>query len=354
MRKYQHAIYAFIVIAILGLTAMVITINLRSNQQAPADQAASSQRRLKLPVSSLKKGQLVTGQTAVRDVIGLPAFKDFAEFIFPINQQLPDRDMRLDDIQPLLPYHSHIDTASTVRVVNDLIQARQRQEKVFYPIYSEAEMRKDPEKRNSGLFFFRGRKNAPTAVISPGGGFEYVSAIHESMPLALALSQKGYNAFSVQYRLGSEQKAAEDLAAGLAFISRNEKQLQVSLRNYSVWGASAGARMAADIASYGPDTFGADFKSRPAAVIMQYTSRSEFRRTDPPTYAVVGDDDAIAPPAIMRQRINNLKKAGVIAEFHHFPRLEHGFALGIGTSAEGWQNSALAFWERQLAPNQKR
>lgn len=37
MRKYQHAIYAFIVIAILGLTAMVITINLRSNQQAPAD-----------------------------------------------------------------------------------------------------------------------------------------------------------------------------------------------------------------------------------------------------------------------------------------------------------------------------
>lgn len=174
------------------------------------------------------------------------------------------------------------------------------------------------------------------------------------MPLALALSQKGYNAFSVQYRLGSEQKAAEDLAAGLAFISRNEKQLQVSLRNYSVWGASAGARIAADIASYGPDAFGTDFKARPAAVIMQYTSRSEFRRTDPPTYAVVGDDDMIADPAVMRARIAGLKRAGVTAEFHRFPRLEHGFALGIGTSAEGWQNSALAFWERQLAPNQKR
>ena len=68
------------------------------------------------------------------------------------------------------------------------------------------------------MFFFRGKPGAPFAVISPGGGFSYVGSIHEGFPLAVALSQKGYNAFVLQYRVGGETIACEDLAAALSYI----------------------------------------------------------------------------------------------------------------------------------------
>ena len=34
--------------------------------------------------------------------------------------------------------------------------------------------------------------------------------------------------------------------------------------------------------------------------------------------------------------------------FHLFPNLRHGFGLGIGTSAEGWERDAVKFWEKYI------
>lgn len=44
-------------------------------------------------------------------------------------------------------------------------------EQVFFDIYSEAEKRADPAKQNTGLFFFRGKPGAKTAICNAGGGF---------------------------------------------------------------------------------------------------------------------------------------------------------------------------------------
>ena len=57
----------------------------------------------------------------------------------------------------------------------------------------------------------------------------------------------GYNAFSIQYRTGGAQVACEDLAAAIDFILRHAGELQVSTEDYSLWGGSAGARMALSI-----------------------------------------------------------------------------------------------------------
>ena len=43
-----------------------------------------------------------------------------------------------------------------------------------------------------------------------------------------------------------------------------------------------------------------------------------------------------------------MRAIGIPTEFHKYPNLGHGFGLGIGTSAEGWINDAVAFWERQI------
>lgn len=41
----------------------------------------------------------------------------------------------------------------------------------------------------------------------------------------------------------------------------------------------------------------------------------------------------------------NLNRRGIKTEFHAYPRLGHGFGLGTGTSAEGWIDLAIDFWQ---------
>lgn len=106
--------------------------------------------------------------------------------------------------------------------------------------------------------------------------------------------------------------------------------------------------MAAYLGSYGPAAFGGDELPRPATVVMQYTGHSEYTKNDPPTFVVIGENDGIASPSTMEWRVNALEAAGIDTEFHKYPNLGHGFGLGIGTSAEGWSDDAVAFWEKHI------
>src|SRR5699024_12634121 len=54
----------------------------------------------------------------------------------------------------------------------------------------------------------------------------------------------------------SADTACEDLARAIRFIFQNKKELGVSTEGYSLWGGSAGARMAAWLGAYGPAGFG--------------------------------------------------------------------------------------------------
>ena len=190
-----------------------------------------------------------------------------------------------------LTWYSHINPDRTVEICNYLHDHAAAGETVFY--FTEAEKAADPAKRDTGLFFFRGREGTPFAVCNAGGAFAYVGAMQDSFPHALELSRRGYNAFALIYRPGA-QTACEDLARAISFIFANAGELGVSTEVYSLWGGSAGARMAAWLGSYGPAAFGGDELPRPAAVIMQYTGLSEWTENDPPTFACVGDSDGIA------------------------------------------------------------
>lgn len=77
---------------------------------------------------------------------------------------------------------------------------------------------------------------------------------------------------------------------------------------------------------------------------MEYTGHSDISGSEPATYAVVGDQDGIASPWTMEQRINRLKAQGTPAEFRLIRGMPHGFGLGTGTPAEGWAQEALGFW----------
>lgn len=300
-----------------------------------------------IPVNERKidmdKYNHLTTDSTVADVVNNPAFKGFGRYILPLEWRY-DPDMKLKNIPSLLPYHNYVDANRAVGYINQMIDMVKQGDRLYYPL----------GRKDAGLFFFPGEPDAPFAVICPGGGFSYVGSIHEGFPLAIALSKKGYNAFVIQYSVArGAQSAVEDLAAGIDYIFKHASELKVSTKDYSVWGGSAGARMAAYIGSYTPAAFGDFVNARPGTIVMGYTGHSEYSRLDPPTYVVIGANDGIASPSVMRRRVEALKAIGIDSEFHLFPNLRHGFGLGTGTSADGWIDGAVRFWEKHMNTSDK-
>ena len=282
--------------------------------------------------------------TRITDVINDSSFGDYGRLIFPADTGYYSGDT-LEELR--LTWYNNISPDKTVEIANYLKSHADAGETVFYNIYTEEEKAADPDKEDTGLFFFKGNPGEKFAVCNAGGGFAYVGAMQDSFPHALELSKKGYNAFALIYRPGA-QTACEDLARAISFIFEHAEELEVDTDCYSLWGGSAGARMAAWLGSYGPAAFGGDDLPQPGAVIMQYTGHSDYTENDPPTYACVGENDGIASWRTMQQRLEVLDSLGIDTEFHKYPGLAHGFGIGIGTAAEGWVDDAVAFWENQM------
>lgn len=287
-----------------------------------------------------------TADTKVWDVIDNPSFEGYGRLIFPADKTI-DKGMTLSEVGSILTWYNYVNPSRTVQIVNYMKTKAEAGEQIFFDIYTDEEKAADPAKKNTGLFFFRGNPGEKFAIVNAGGGFAYVGAMHDSFPQALELSKKGYNAFALIYRPGAET-ACEDLARGIAFIHEHADELEVDTVEYSLWGGSAGARMAAWLGSYGTAAFGEAEYPKPGAVIMQYTGLSEVKGNEPPTYACVGTSDGIASYRTMETRINRIKAKGTDAEIEIFNGLPHGFGLGQGTVAEGWIDHAIRFWENQM------
>lgn len=296
----------------------------------------------------------VTASMTVGEVRNDPRVGDWGRMLFPISFDVPGDDVPLSQIGDYLPWYNYIDTDTTVAIVDDVLTRAGKGENVFLPVYSESEMAAtDGEQlgyrlRDTGLFFFPAQgvaeaEKAPFAIVNAGGGFAYVGSMQDSFPHCLWLAQHGINAFAMQYRPDA-QLACEDLARGISYVFAYAEELGVDTTGYSLWGGSAGGRMAAYLGSYGPAAFGGDDLPRPAACIVNYTGHSDVSASDPATFSAVGERDGIASWHRMQERINRLSDLDVATEFHHYPSLPHGFGLGIGTIAEGWIEQALAFW----------
>ena len=285
-----------------------------------------------------------TEATPVSEVMNDPAFGDYGRLIFPVERSYWSGD-KLGELDYV--WYNYIDAAKTVEITNYMKSHALAGGTIFYDIYTEEEKATDPSLRDTGLFFFKGDPGAKYAVCNAGGGMVYVGAMHDSFPHALELSKLGYNAFALIYRPGYDT-APRDLARAIAFIHEHADELEVDVTDYSLWGGSAGARMAAWLGSYSTSDFGEAEYPRPVTVVMQYTGLTDVYGNEPATYNCVGTNDGIASYRTMENRIAKLKANGVNTMIEVFEGLPHGFGLGTGTVAEGWLNNAVAFWERQM------
>lgn len=225
-----------------------------------------------------------TTDTPVSDVINDPVFGSYGRLIFPANTGYYSGDT-LGDLR--LTWYSHIDPNMTVEIANDMYSHAKSGDTIFYDIYTEAEKAADPAKKDTGLFFFKGNPGERFAICNAGGGFAYVGAMHDSFPHALELSKMGYNAFALIYRPGA-QTACEDLARAITFIFEHADELEVDTACYSLWGGSAGARMAAYLGSHGPAGFGGGTCPDPAQSSCSTRGTVNTQRTTRPPMPVSG------------------------------------------------------------------
>lgn len=290
----------------------------------------------------------ISEDTTVGEILSMIEFKDFGRLLFPVDRTITN-DMTLADISTSNVYiwYSNIKKEKTVEIISNLKERVNNGEKVFYSIYSDKEISKDSSKADTGLFYFKGNPNEKFAIVNAGGGFMYVGAMHDSFPHSLELSKKGYNAFALIYR---PDYAYEDLARAISFIYENSEELEVQKEGYSLWGGSAGARMAAVLGNknYLDSLTGRTDIPQASSVIMQYTGYAEVSNVDAPTYVCVGTNDGIANWRAMKNRLDLLENLGINTEFHSYEGLSHGFGIGTGTISEGWIDDAIKFWEENF------
>ncbi len=327
-----------------GIAAMEYTFNGMKAFWNDMNNTQEKQKKVLSDSGKKQPGESFTESSKIEDVIQHPAFGNFGKLLFPVEKSYYSGET-LGELS--LMWYTNIKPDRTVEIVNYLKSCVESGKVVFYDIYSEKEKALDTDKANTGLFFFRGNRGAKTAIVNAGGGFVYVGAMHDSFPHALELSKRGYNAFALIYRPGLKT-ACEDLARAIAFLYENADELGIDMNDYSLWGGSAGARMASRVGSLGTESFGEKRYPPPAAIIIQYTGLSEVTGKEPPTFACAGTNDVIAPYKTMEDRINRIKSNGTDAEIKVFQGLSHGFGLGEGTIAEGWINDAIKFWEKQM------
>lgn len=284
--------------------------------------------------------------TSLYDVIHDPSFQDYGRLLLPVNKGYYSGHT-IKDLS--LVWYEKPDVKITTEIFNTLKQYAEEGKTIFFDIYTDKEKAEDPRKKDTGLFFFEGKKNAPVAICNAGGGFAYVGAVQDSFPHALTLSKMGFNAFALIYRPGWDT-AMEDLARAISFLYDHASELSIDMNHYSLWGGSAGARMAATLGNKKYLDYLTGRKDIPQAssVIMQYTGHDEVSLDDAPTYACVGDNDFIADWRVMQRRLMLLKRYGIPVEFHVYHGLHHGFGLGIGTVAEGWIKDAVSFWKENM------
>ena len=286
----------------------------------------------------------ITIDTPLNDLINMPAFASCKQILLPPFNALDALKVR--DVYRLLPYHSNIHPKDVAMCLNDMQDRFQAGSIQFHPIYTDLEIQKNPRKKDVGIYHFKVDVHAKFGMICPGGGFQYVGSIHEGFPFAIELNNAGYAAFVLHYRVGSQLNAVEDLATALTWIHDHAIELDIDSNDYSLWGGSAGARMIALVDSYGTAYFGGKETSKAAAVIMAYTGHEDVSGYEAPTYVIVGDDDWIAPPRLMKKRVDALKTQGTALVFKIVLGVAHGFGLGNHTKAEGWIHEAITFWKK--------
>jgi|CEGE01.1.fsa_nt_gi acetyl esterase/lipase len=240
------------------------------------------------------------------------------------------------------------------------------------------------------LWFFdsKCKQPAPAIIICPGGGYQYQAYEHEGKQVAKWLSQLGYQAFVLKYRLPDELLFDQattipltDALQAIASIRKNASQLGVDSTKVGIMGFSAGGHLAASASNLfkldlplGSVTGNArpDFSilmypvismsddlthqgSREALLGKQpdekqidlFSLEKQVTPETPPAFILHAQDDGSVPVENTKQYAEALRKANVPVQEIILPRGGHGFGFRKESPAFEWTRH-LEKWLKNL------
>ena len=117
------------------------------------------------------------------------------------------------------------------------------------------------ENKNDTLYLdtylYKSNVNLPAILLIHGGGW---ASGNKSMlkPLAQHIAKKGYNCFSIEYRLSDAAQypaSINDVLEALEFIKTNASRFNIDTLNVAILGCSSGAQMASLLGAKYPEKF---------------------------------------------------------------------------------------------------
>lgn len=209
-------------------------------------------------------------------------------------------------------------------------------------------------------------RKRPLVLICPGGAYAYTS-VREGEALAMQFLAMGYHAAVLEYSCAPAvfPTALEELASAMLLIRRNAQEWHMAADKILALGCSAGGHLAASLGTLWDEPFLARSLEladaqhsliRPDGLILcypvitagEFAHRGSFQnllgerekelgpqlslenrvtKKTPPAFIWHTCTDGSVPVENSLLFVNALRRAGVSAEFHMYPRGGHGLAL---------------------------
>jgi acetyl esterase/lipase len=225
---------------------------------------------------------------------------------------------------------------------------------------------------------------APAIIISPGGGYSYVSMENEGEPVAKAFNEKGFHAFVVRYRVAPNQFPIPqvDLSKAIEWVHSKSAHWKIMKDEIVLCGFSAGGHLTGSVAGLWNQDELAHLHTKnlpkPKAIILGYPvisfekhvhqgsvesllgpeSRKDQRKSlsvnqlvskdYPPTFIWTCEIDSAVSIENSIMMAKACQDAGIAYDFKIYPGGEHGVGLGIGLPAEKWLDDATEFIRKCL------
>ena len=283
-----------------------------------------------------------------------------------------------------LDYMKYLKTRTETDLDTDLV----------YHVYSESDIAQNAQLADVCLYYFPAPSGEKTkcVIYLPGGSYKTCNPYDVCIPAAAEANEMGYSAFVLTYRVGDyveDYMPVKDVATGIQYLIDHADELNINMDGYMLTGFSAGGHLAGLFGSkelgYGKYDI-----PKPGAIGLAYplinTSKGFFETWNlvndyvnfnlrshtisfllgdaaetedgkmidiqnlvtpdyPKVYMVQGDADFL-----VRYQNNSEPMAKALEEnnvpyrYNLYSGLTHGFGIGTGTEAEGWNKEAIRFW----------
>ena len=246
-------------------------------------------------------------------------------------------------------------------------------------VYAESHAEKIAE---ADYMLFRADPSKATGqavVICPGGAYLGVAYTHEGIQVAQWMNERGITALMLRYRMpnGHHDIPLHDARTAIALLRDHAAEWGIDPHQVGIMGFSAGGHLAAatstrftgtddrpdftvlmyaaisrDERMIDRETMGNLFGADVPADSALYSCEKEVTARTPPAFIAMSDDDDNVLPGNSICYYTALKRHGVPAELHAYPRGKHGWGWNPSFRYYDELTASLGRWLEEIGEKQ--